>query len=60
MVTIGRIAAWTFVMEMEHAFVLILHRTSPRTFQSATGNESVPIELAQCWFPGLAISNAKI
>jgi len=23
-------------------------------------NESVPIQLAQCWFPGLAISNAKI
>jgi len=27
--------------------------------ESATGNESVPIQLAQCWFPGLAISNAK-
>jgi len=24
------------------------------------GNESVPIQLAQCWFPGLAISNAEI
>ena len=24
------------------------------------GSESVPIQLAQCWFPGLAISNAKI
>jgi len=24
------------------------------------GNESVPIQLAQCWFPRLAISNAKI
>ena len=24
------------------------------------GNESAPIQLAQCWFPGLAISNAKI
>jgi len=23
-------------------------------------NESVPIQLAQCWFPGLAISNAEI
>ena len=23
-------------------------------------NKSVPIQLAQCWFPGLAISNAKI
>jgi len=27
---------------------------------SLVGNESVPIQLAQCWFPGLAISNAKI
>jgi len=25
-----------------------------------TGNESVPTQLAQCRFPGLAISNAKI
>jgi len=24
------------------------------------GNESAPIQLAQCRFPGLAISNAKI
>jgi len=24
------------------------------------GKESVPTQLAQCWFPGLAISNAKI
>jgi len=24
------------------------------------GNESVPIQLAQFWFPGLAIYNAKI
>jgi len=24
------------------------------------GNGSVPIQIAQCWFPGLAISNAKI
>jgi len=28
--------------------------------RSSTGNESVPIQLAQCWFPGLAIFNAKI
>ena len=26
----------------------------------ALGNESVPIKLARCWFPELAISNAKI
>jgi len=24
------------------------------------GKESLPIQLAQCWFPGLAILNAKI
>ena len=24
-----------------------------------TGNSSVPIQLARCWFPGLAISDAK-
>ena len=28
--------------------------------QFFNGNESVPIQLAQCRFPGLAISNAKI
>jgi len=28
--------------------------------QKPIGNESVPIQLARCWFPGLAISNAKI
>ena len=27
---------------------------------AAIANESVPIQLAQCWFSGLAISNAKI
>jgi len=26
----------------------------------AIGNESVPMQLAQCWFPGLAITNAKM
>ena len=28
--------------------------------QVYTRNESVPIQLAQCWFPQLAISDAKI
>jgi len=28
--------------------------------QAYIRNESVPIQLAQCWFPGPAISNAKI
>jgi len=36
----------------------------PTTGRNVTGrlirNESVPIQLAQCWFPGLAISIAKI
>jgi len=27
--------------------------------EQLTGNESVPIQMAQCWFPGLAIINAK-
>jgi len=26
----------------------------------SVGNESVPIQLAQCWFPVLAISDAKV
>ena len=30
-----------------------------RAITRRIGNESVPIQLAQCWFPGLAISNAK-
>jgi len=35
--------------------------TKPLGMQaSSIGNKSVPIQLAQCWFPGLAISNAKI
>jgi len=28
--------------------------------KTSVGDESVPIQMAQCWFPGLAISNAKI
>jgi len=39
----------------------LLPRLNPDWFYlSGTGIESVPIQLAQCWFPGLAISNAKI
>jgi len=33
---------------------------SPREETKKTGNKSVPIRLAQCCFPELAISNAKI
>ena len=32
----------------------------PAELCNSIGNESVPIHLAQCWFPGLAISSAKI
>ena len=31
-----------------------MHSTHP-----PRGNEILPIQLAQCWFPGLAIFNAK-
>ena len=30
------------------------------TIPANTGNDSVPIQLAQCWFPGLAFSSAII
>jgi len=33
--------------------------TTQTSRATPTGNESVPIQLAQCWFPGLAISNAQ-
>jgi len=35
-------------------------QTSLALASSCIGNESVPIQLAQCWFPGLAISSAKM
>jgi len=34
-------------------------RTTNTALSVATGSESVPMQLAQCWFPGLAISSAK-
>ena len=41
-----------------------VNRPNPSLFTDVVlGNFSVPIQLAQCWFPrlsGLAISNAKI
>ena len=36
------------------------HQTRTRPVTLGIGNEIVPIQLAQCWFPGLAILNAKI
>jgi len=38
----------------------LLSKLFGATFYLAIGNESEPIQLAQCWFPKLAISNAKI
>jgi len=35
-------------------------QTSLALASSCIGNESVPIQLAQCWFPGMAISSAKM
>jgi len=40
-----------------HAWLLNTLRT---VLHAGIGNESVSLRLAQCWFPGLAISNAKI
>jgi len=42
---------------ISHAWDII---TCRHYLAHSTGNESVPIQLAQCWFSGLAISNAKI
>ena len=36
------------------------HKTTSACQQNTIGNKNVPIQLAQCWFSGLAISNAKI
>jgi len=40
--------------------LLFCHITVHPVTQTTIANESVPIQLAQCRFPGLAISNAKI
>jgi len=52
-------------MKMEHVVLEICSRTDTRRSQYLhpysgkgdveTVNESVPIQLAQCWFPGLVI-----
>ena len=43
------------------AYASIRHFTACVQIETgAIGNKSVPIQLAKCWFPGLAISNAKI
>jgi len=38
---------------------MVFFTTSDITFSASApvGNESVPIQLAQCWFPGLVISD---
>ena len=38
----------------------LLQLVAPTKTVVNMGNASVPIQLAQCWFPGLAIFNAKI
>ena len=38
----------------------LLKEPAALLFYTAIGNETVPIQLAQCRFPGLAISDAKI
>jgi len=44
-----------WVMVMVHTYLL-----RQADIRSSTGNERAPIQLAQCWFLGLVISNAKI
>jgi len=39
---------------------LVTLRSEAATVNENTGNECVPIQLAQCWFPGLAISDKYI
>jgi len=50
------------VVEVGHAGVLRMRTIVAQSphFVSEIGNKSVPIQLTQCWFPGLAISSAKI
>jgi len=50
------------VVEVGHAGVLRMRAIVAQSphFVSEIGNKSVPIQLTQCWFPGLAISSAKI
>ena len=48
-----------FVAHSKH-FVSYIANIMLSKSQRPIGSESVPIELAQCWSPGLAISNAKI
>jgi len=57
------------VVRNERDACMLILPTAARTFcfqfraiisAFSIGNECVPIQLAQCWFPGLAISSAKI
>jgi len=52
-----RCVAWCVCM---CASVCLLVRPWAVQTTEPTANESVPIQLAQCWFPALAISSAKI
>ena len=43
---------------LQHLGVLLFRHIFD--FAHPSRNESMPIQLAQCWFPRLAISNAKM
>ena len=50
---------------VEHCYIIFIHMSSKSVSgiiikNEEIGNESVPIQLAQCWSPGLAIFNANI
>ena len=49
-------------VDILQARVSLRHRVSYGCYilDKLLGNVSVPIQLAQCWFPLLAVSNAKI
>jgi len=54
---------WLYWFTQKHAPVRLAgNDTVPISVRrgGGIGNESVPIQSAQCWFPGLAISSAKI
>ena len=54
---------WLYWFTRKHAPVRLAgNDTVPISVRrgGGIGNESVPIQSAQCWFPGLAISSAKI
>jgi len=51
---------YEFLTSSENDCSKLLNAGSKRSGSRRNRNESAPIQLAQCWFPELAISNAKI